>query len=509
MAAPTKSKQIQKRIRFSGLPVVEAPQKRKAPREIPWSLRTEEFSRIDLEATAKAHDVLTIERTEGWQKHAIPALKTVDSGRKMAHALYTSSELERVSLFAFLTGNTIKDARTLLCSDKGEAARRLLGFDKPRNPVKRHARMKLLDGVPSEASLCRHHKRFDLYWRMSVLEKVALDLRDQHLSYSSFREEIRRVGKDGSTVLTHYNAPLIDRKTGEILNADRVTAPDAGYVSHRTAPPEKAGAGWCLVAAVTLETRIPVVLPVVERNGHPETEMGMQIAETLKQEIKPALEGKIGVMVMDGGFHDQELRATLHDAGYLESCHVSSHSASEGTQQSVKTKNKRRYKIDGFPNWNANGHREIECKCGQRPAKRIETLKNGALSVGVEGDCPKCGHISITAGDWRLSNGSFVRCAPGTPLKKRDYTLGNPLTYNDPLAERYGNLRHGHGEGYFAQLARRFGVNHGKRWVRTGDRVRLESTLAFIAIHALSMEYRERNGEVPDASSPPPQALAA
>src|SRR5262249_13748520 len=154
-----------------------------------------------------------------------------------------------------------REARNALAGDR-KKARQLLGFDKPRNPKWRADQMELLDGVPSEATLCRHLKRFDESRRLELYRKAGLDARDRHLTYDEFINELLLLFADGTKIETKHVAPHVDKKTGEVINEGKVTAWDAGYVSPKSAPADHSGTGWNKVA-ITTASRVPVVMPKV------------------------------------------------------------------------------------------------------------------------------------------------------------------------------------------------------------------------------------------------------
>ena len=81
-----------------------------------------------------------------------------------------------------------------------------------------------------------------------------------------------------------------------------------------------------------------------------------------------------------------------------------------------------------------------------------------------------CGSITVTSGEWKLTQNpstwkKITRTLKGD-AEKADLLMGNPLTFNDSVAEAYGNQRFGHNEGRYGALATRFGLIDGKRWFR-------------------------------------------
>jgi hypothetical protein len=445
-----------------------------------------------------------------WHAHIEPHLTAID-GRRRADFLYSSRELESVFLFgAFKKAATIRDARKALTGDR-KKARELLGFDKPRNPKWRAQRMELLDGVPSEATLSRHLNRFDEGKRLELYEQAGLAARDRHTTYDDFIEELLLLFADGTKVETRHKAPRVNKETGEIEN--NPTALDAGYVSPKHAPPDHSGTGWNHVA-ITTATRIPVVLPrTVKLQRGESTVLTEMIVSQLAEEVAPLIGDRIGVLTTDSGFHSPHVSQAAERAGYLINNHDSSHYlARQRTKEAVEKKDKTKYKIQGYPNWYANGHREVFCKCGRRATKK-NRKRNGVLTVRVEGACPKCGTISLRAGDRHLSAGGFrlIPTAPGkgaVPTGKRDYDLGNGLTYHDPLAKKYGRLRRAHGEGYNQMIAEAFGFNRGKQPYRRQIQAEIATAISFFAIHVKVMDRRDRDAAAAAAAAKAPPVAA-
>lgn len=466
--------------------------------------RSESEKQTSMSDESAALWVLLMMESPEWHEHVEPELTAIDSKRR-SDILYTSRELESVFLFgAFRQALTIRDARQALAGDRKEA-RELLGFDKARNPKWRAARMDRLDGVPSEASLSRHLARFDEARRLAAYRAAGLGARDRHLEYAEFIDELLLLFADGTKIETKHVAPIVDRKTGEIVNEKRVTAWDAGYVPKSGAPEDHAGAGWNKVAITTI-TRLPVVMPqVVKLQRGETTTLKEMIDDQLAKEIAPLIGDRIGVLTTDGGFHSPLVSHACQQAGYLINNHASSHNKhNKRTTDSVEKKNNTKYAIQKYPNWRANGHREVFCKCGRRATKKNKK-QNGVLSVRVEGACPKCGTISIKAGDRYFSK--MFRSVESTKtmaIGRRDYDLGNGLTYNDPLSEVYGKLRRGHGEGYNSMIAATFGYNRREKMpYRRKIQAEIAVAISFFAIHIKAMDQRDRDAAAATGAAPP------
>lgn len=431
---------------------------------------------------------------------------------------YTSLEIESVLVYQRVCGlKTYREARQRLAGDEPEAteARRLLGFDRPRNGHRRRGRkgqpVERFDGVPSESTASRHRRRMGAERHADAHDELFTRLVQTHLEFPEFRKELEILHLDGSGVFTHYQAPITDPKTRTVVNEGRVTCPDAGYLPP-TAGVGKCGHGWNLTSLVT-GTSLPVVYRLPKLHSPSERDTGDELVHEFGRLIVPALEAagerELSVVSADGAFHKQAMRARCRQYGILENVHLSSHGDSKESLAGVAKRNRERIPIDGYPNWYANGHREVFCLCGRRAGKRVRLRTNGTVASRVEGKCAKCGSITITSGDWRRAQNPdrFVRCLPGEDVELRDWTLGNPLTFNSPEAGAYGRNRFGHNEGFHGTLSTRFGILNGKRWYRNRHQARLDVAIVFSVLHVVAMEQRRRV-RLSDAE-PPPLALAA
>jgi hypothetical protein len=98
----------------------------------------------------------------------------------------------------------------------------------------------------------------------------------------------------------------------------------------------------------------------------------------------------------------------------------------------------------------------------------------------------------------------YVRCEPRIPASRRDWALGNGLTYNDLEAAQHGSKRFGRNEGFHGALANRYGLLE-KRWFQRHDQARIEVALIFVVAHAISIEYRARVRETETRAGAPPR----
>jgi hypothetical protein len=283
----------------------------------------------------------------------------------------------------------------------------------------------------------------------------------------------------------------------------------------RKANTTRVGPGWNLLT-VTTETGVPLAWRLTRINEAERTE-GTRFAE---QELKAALAkldsfsapgqpGEIRVLTADSGFSTGHLRHALRDLGVLENIHHVSHAHSDRSQNNAAAKRKKRYAILRDPglfydNWYADGHRQLHCRCGHGVvAKRITRGIRGRVSSRLEGQCKSCGPISIDAGRWALRRNNSKRATKeqrvylakhegNVPRDKVEYLFGNPLTFDDAVAGEYGRGRWSYNEGFYGQLVSRFNLLKGKRWIRFADQVKLETSMTFAVMHAVTLEQRAR-----------------
>lgn len=458
--------------------------------------------------------------SDAWLEVVAPELEVVQRRRERPgkeRPWYTAHELAGFYLFQRVAGvPTFQAARELLAGDTIDAhlARRELGLNRPRQPQRKRGRRGGLpakateqrSGIPSKATMTRFLRDWPEAERAETFERLFKRFRSEHLEFPEFREECLTLYGDGSPLLTHYTAPKY-KKTGELANEKRVTAPEAGYVG-QDAGPDKSGHGWNLITLVN-RASVPVSYTLT-RLPEPECDRLMDAQEEFAHEIRPHLDStRLGIITTDGAFHKPEARARWRDCNFIENQHLCSHADREDVKLRAERLSNERIPIEDYPNWFANGHREVICRCGRRAAKDIRPASRpGARpTVRVEGKCPVCGPCSITSGDFRRGQNPtrFVRCHPNEPTDKRDWALGNGLTYNDPEAALHGRKRFGRNEGFHGALVTRYGLLE-KRWFRRRDQARIEVALVFSIAHAMSIEYRKRVGQ---SQGPPVQVLAA
>jgi hypothetical protein len=503
VAVSTNQNQPARRLRWGGvLPLPPSG-------EVPYAK-----CRPELKGFSEAQITRWILDSDAWKDVMVPVLDQLEVERDRPGKeapLYTSHSLESVLLYQRVCGlRSYKEARDRLASDRGAEARQLLGLTAPRNRLRmRKGRVvNLRDGIPSESTVSRHRTRFRERRRRQAYEQLFQRLVDEHLEMPELQEEARVLYVDGTRMLTHYTCPIVDPKTGRIVNDESITCFDGGYV-----PPdagmEKWGHGYSLIPMVTA-SGLPLayrVLPLHASEKNTAVELLGDYEKTVLPHLAPAGERPLTVLAADGAFHKPELREKARELGILENIHLASHGTKQESLDNVAVRNAERIPFDdaNYKNWYANGHREVFCLCGKRATKRITTNSNGRVIARVEGKCPTCGSVTITSGEWRRAQNPtrFTRCNPSDPADRRDWLLGNPLTFNSPEGHEYGRRRFGHNEGFNGALVTRFGLVKGKRWFRRADQARTDVAMVFSIIHAIALYQREQVRQQAAANAPP------
>lgn len=470
--------------------------------DVPYAKR-----RLELAGLLEAEHALLVRQSRAWQEVMVPACKEIDQERsKRGHKfLYESEELELALLFGRAMGlRAYKETRAVLAGDDPRP-RQLLGFANPRNLPSTKRRMRLRDGVPSEATMSRHKARLTEERRDELWLEIERRLRLEHIETPELQDESSVMYIDGTAMLTHYTCPAYDG-ADHGPHGKKITCPDGGYIGTK-APPDKRGQGFNLVM-IASSSGVPLAWRVVPlHHGEPTVALEL-VRNDFRRDIAPYLHGKIKVLAADGAFHSPTLRAELRRHGIVENIHLASHAKKSKERADKMTE--ARHQIVGYENWFANDHREILCRCGRGVSKVIEPSKDGKAIVRVEGKCPKCGTISIKSGDWRYTQDNrFVRCHPDEKDEDRDWALGNPLTFNDLNATEYGKDRFGHNEGLHGALVSRYQLIKHKRWFRRVTQARIDTAMTFALMHAIALEQRRLAGAANAASGAPPGSAVA
>lgn len=73
----------------------------------------------------------------------------------------------------------------------------------------------------------------------------------------------------------------------------------------------------------------------------------------------------------------------------------------------------------------------------------------------------------------------------------REWDLGNPLSYNDELGGRFGDMRFGHGEGLNGACVKRFKLFKTKAYLHSDAQAELHCVMVFGIMHGLTHRRRE------------------
>lgn len=104
----------------------------------------------------------------------------------------------------------------------------------------------------------------------------------------------------------------------------------------------------------------------------------------------------------------------------------------------------------------------------------------------------------------------FVRCRDAADYAKADESFGNPLTHDDPIGKAYGTRRFAMQESLHKTWATVYGINRGKRWIRSRAQLDEHAAVFFAALTAITIEAKRREQDPTLATrSGPPPALAA
>lgn len=479
-----------KRLRFGQLPVPDE------HADLYWSVNQPELRDLtDGQLTALLLAAPEFETVLGPALDQIDARnKTVGSGKKMGRpARWSARQVESFLLYRRVAGlETIKRTCERLHWD-GEA-RELLNLG---------------ERLPSRATISRYvTQHFDAIERVALYRELDRQLRARMVQLPGFDSEARILGLDGSQHGTRYTPPIPERGkdgklTKQLLNdkipagsPGAITAADAGYVGGNH---PKSGKGWQLMGLFTEHGTLVAwdISPLNEA----EAVAAERVLSQYEQEVLPhRQQGTLSVCSADSAFSSPVLRARMQELRIAPNIHRASHGGKPKTHRNVAKLDADwlRFQHPGkkhYANWQANGHMELRCACGEGVIKRVFDLSTtGHLSIAMKGQCPSCGNVTITAGKWRRAQNPvrYVRAYAG---ETNEPALGNGLTYRDALSRKYGKGRFGWGESVHATLERRFGLLKDKSWMRSKVEVETEFAIAASAISVLLLERQARRDD--------------
>jgi hypothetical protein len=414
---------------------------------------------------------------------------------------YSTRELEAALFYQVMRGiRTWKSTRNELAGDTGERSRAALNFDIAReqrcpNELTRMA------GVPSESTMCRHRKRFPWERRLGPYRAYFDRLRKLNASDPALRLGLRILGIDGTAQPSSMTCPKVNKDTGEIVNASRVTCRTGGY---RVKGDEKVH-GFAAVPLHCING-----LPWAYAHGPVNMEeraAAYRTVEDFRDNVLPYTGPRLaGILTGDTNFHDQVLPPLLQSIGYVPNIHHISHAEHRPSTESEKEEAARlEFDLEGRPGWYVDGFRELHHRCGKsvHTYRKIEHVGERVV-LRTEGECKHCDKtITITAGTWRKvkdttrtakdsrGQSKFVPMHNSDPDSVREWNLGNPFSYHDELAARFGEMRFGHGEGFNGACVKRFKLFKTKARLENAARAELACVMVFCAMHGLTQRRRE------------------
>jgi hypothetical protein len=469
----------------------------------------------------KAHAIRT---GEHWQQIIVPQCAKWDherdhqpDGRRKPGPgrMFTCEENELLELLRRLLGVTSYDAVIdFMCSDKGRRACELLGFDHARQAPRRGDPLRFRQaGVPSASTLSDLRRDIGEERRLELWQRFESALREAYVAQTG--REGRVLHLDGVNIRTQGHCPKYDPKTGQLVNAAAVTVHDGGYQPVYNSG-TKGGHGFNMVLLVD-DLGVPLAHEIMPMPEH-ETRGAVRVLDAFQKHLRPHFPSdEVRIVSADAAFSAPSVRMASHRGGIIENIHEVSHGDKEISRARARKEAAQLSPIQGYTHWRANGHRELVCACGGGTCERIAWIdKTGTARVRLKGRCKICGSISLTSGQWRIAKNPrrWVRTLPGDPPERTDWQLGNPLTFNDRMAARYGKKRWVRGEGVHGVLARHYKLNAAKRQYRSKRQVQLEASIVFSCMLSLALQQREhekaqaRSGAPPGGISPP-LAIAA
>jgi len=487
--------------------------------------------REELKALNDGDKVRLLMETDAWESTLGARCDELDALADSRRA-YTHRELEAAVLYQRLAGTrSYKAAHEKLTGFQGQFARRALGFDRPRDHVPNrrcdHEHNRNLDGVPSRSTISRHiTERFPEHERAELYAECFVKLVCEHADrFPDFRDELLTAGWDGSIHRSKYTPGWKkDRAGNYLLDQDGKRIPrlqewEGGSRTSDKVPESKRGHGFLTVTGHTADA-----LPIACRTGklhEAEKNLVLDMLATDMPVIREHTDKtRIGVSTLDGVFAAPDVRRAHRLIGYLENTHRVSSGTADATTRNLDRHRKLVFEIEGYPNWRANGLRQLFCVCGQGDTfARPGLNRYGEATSATEGHCPNCGPIHITSGDWRREKNPdrFVMVNPNddVDIRRIDWMFGHFLHRDDKRSQAYGKNRYAQGEGLHGHATTRFELFADDAPYKRIDQVRLHVLMTYCLMHGLAMECRRRKGQTevtpggPPPAASPPLALAA
>lgn len=474
-----------------------------------------QFPEPDLEArfpharSHPAHELRTpgeitaaIRATAAWQQEMATPLAVMDAAKRFTAdgrrkpgpaPKFSYEETETMELYRRVVGAiTTSEAFSRLARFESARDRRLLGFDWERFRARRgESWRRRQPGIPSDATMSKYRNELGEAYREEIWARFLARQRRDYVA----ENDIRVLFIDGTNIKIQGIAPMVDSNGQLRNNPARITVPTAGFQGRFRVT--KGGHGFNAVVLVD-EVGVPLA-DSLDRIQTDERRMAVQTIADWNENIRPSYATEqVRVLVADSGFTGEHVRRACRGAGMIESIHTVAHSDRDETAQRAREFNTARIEIEGNTAFELNRHRELVsvCGCGRASVERQAWLdRHGAAHTRLKGRCETCGeNVTLKAGRYRVSRTTDrPTAALMTPLAKesdRDSSVGNPLTYNDPMARAYGRARFARNEGFNGMLASFYKLNGKPRRYRSRQQVRLEMNIVFSIMVSLAIEGR-------------------
>jgi hypothetical protein len=264
-------------------------------------------------------------------------------------------------------------------------ARRLLGFAAVCQTARRGDPENFNnDGVPAASILSDYRKDIGLERRQRLWDRF--EQRSLELYLAGVGPASRVMHLDGFNVRVPGVCPKFDRKTGEVLNADRITVPDGGHQGIYNQG-TKGGHGFNVVMTVD-DFGVPLVR-VRTKMHESEKNAAIDLLGKYTREVKPLYRtDELRVASADAAFAAPELRMAARAAGIIENVHEVSQPDKDVSKKRAKEFSAVGWEVQGYPNWKVNAHRELFCACGHGNQERPAWIDpDGTARVRLKGRC--------------------------------------------------------------------------------------------------------------------------
>lgn len=319
--------------------------------------------------------------------------------------------------------------------------------------------------IPSEATFSRYGALVPHEARAAAARDLFEAIRDYALTLPEVIEQLKVLYLDSFDVFitgkpagdTDPDLTDEERAIAETMPRRHRRVEGAGRRARNNEGRKPAGAGF-KIHDVVIGFSLPLILDVGPINEHDKTAAMRSLVPELGS-LLAQFPRAVRVVVADSAYWGRDLTKALYKIDCVPNIHLSTHAARPTSQRLAARRNLERVPIRDT-DWEANGHYEFFCKCGDGTTSARIRLGERRVLAATELTCGTCGNTTITAGRWRLQQNpkEWRKIRPGDPEDTYQPAFGNPLTFNDPRAKAYGEGRFGHQERFHSQLQRGFNL---------------------------------------------------